>query len=63
MRFMAIYRLGGALRDFQFYYENTCFFDLGPYVGFGSMENTPTGCGSDLYTILRILSMTENREV
>jgi hypothetical protein len=23
--------------------------------GFGSMENTPTGCGSDLPTILRIL--------
>jgi hypothetical protein len=23
--------------------------------GFGSMENTPTGCGSDLHTILRIL--------
>ena len=23
--------------------------------GFGSMENTPTGCGSDLATILRIL--------
>ena len=22
--------------------------------GFGSMENTPTGCGSDLPTILRI---------
>jgi hypothetical protein len=23
--------------------------------GFGSMENAPTGCGSDLPTILRIL--------
>jgi hypothetical protein len=23
--------------------------------GFGSMENTPTGCGSDLPTILKIL--------
>jgi hypothetical protein len=50
--------LGGALRDFQFYYENTWFLIFGfiwHLGGFGSTQNTPTGCGSDLPTSLRIV--------
>ena len=59
-------RLGGALRDFKFIMKIRYFLIWGIiwYLeGFGSMENTPTGCGSDLPTILRILKKTENREV
>jgi hypothetical protein len=50
--------LGGALRDFYLYSENICFFDFWPYMAFGGIwqhGNTPTGCGSDLFTILKIL--------
>ena len=51
-------RLGGALRDFEFYYQNLGFSDVCRILvwhlgGLGSMENTPTGCADDLPTILR----------
>jgi hypothetical protein len=33
----AFVKLGGALRDFEYYYENTLFFAFSPYMAFAGI--------------------------